>query len=371
MTRWRWQLAIGLAPWLGSCTATTHADDYEVLVPPKDERLCARCPGRPDLRHVPCPPDSAQDSPHDVVVFAMRTFDLGTNASTWSTSYNVGLDQDCSSRPGGKPIQCTPRNPLSVFERLAGGIDNALATQVFYPLIQLEETNPQKLVNDSLERGIGGVLLVIDGWNGLPDDSQVTVRLVPALTTAGGPPAWDGTDRWIAYADRYDPALPGLKVPDTDNKTSTAYVTGGKLVWDARSLSTFRLPFGAAGAIVDVGLAEVVVTGQLVTDTSPRLLTDSVLAGVWSAFLASRRGVHLAQMVAQCDSCEAERITPIIEDLIAEAPDMLLPTSQGAASCDAISVGFLGGYVETAGVAELRPTSTLPQSCAGAEPCKR
>jgi hypothetical protein len=358
-----------MAPWWSSCTATTHADDYEVLMPPEDERLCARCPGRPDLRLVPCPPDSAEDSPHGVIVFAMRTLDLGTNASTWGAGYNVGLDQDCSSRPEGKPIECAARNPLSVFERLAGGVDNALATQVFYPLIQVEETNPQTLINDSLEHGVGGVLLIVDGWNGLPDDAQVTVRLLPALTTVGKPPAWDGTDRWIAYADRYDPALPGMKVPDTDNKTSTAYVTGGTLVWDARSLSTFRLPFGAGGAIVDVGLAQVVVTGRFVDNATPRVLTDSALAGVWSAFLASRRGVHLAEMIAQCDACETARITPIIEDLIAEAPDMLLPASEGATSCDAISVGFLGHYVETAGVAEIRATSTLPKSCEGAEPC--
>jgi hypothetical protein len=369
MMRLRWVLAIGLAPWWSSCTATTHADDYEVLVPPKDERLCARCPGRPDLRHVPCPPDSADDSPHEVVVFAMRTLELGTNASTWSTGYNVGLDQDCSSRPGGKPIQCAPRNPLSVFERLAGGVDNALATQVFYPLIQLEGTNPQSLINDSLEHGIGGVLLIVDSWNGLSDDEQVTVRLVPALTTVGGPPAWDGTDRWIAYADRYDPALPGMKVPDTDIKTSTAYVTGGALVWDARSLLTFRLPFGAGGAVVDMGLADVVVTGRIMDAAAPRLLTDSVLSGVWSSFLASRLGVQLAEMITQCDLCETKRVTPVIENLIYEAPDMLLPSSKGAAACDAISVGFLGSYVETAGVEKLQATSTLPKSCAGAEPC--
>ncbi len=352
-----------------SCVAITHADEYGVVEPPEDDRLCARCSPRPDLRHPPCPPDFATTPGEQVVFFAMKAIDLGTKASLWSAGYNVGLDQDCSARPGGKPVMCTQRNPLTVFERLANGVDNALATQVLYPLLQLEENDPQGLINQSLEAGIGGVLLIIDGWNGLPDDDQVTVRLVPAMTTATGPPAWDGTDRWIAYADRYDPSLPGRNVPDTDNKTDTAYVTQGTLVWDARSLPAFLMPFGAQGALVQVRLAEVAVMGNLRSEQRPRLLTDAVLAGVWSAFLAVRNSRHLAEVIARCDTCEVDRLTPIVEDLLGEAPDMLLPASQGASKCDAISVGFLGNYVEIEAVVDLLPVSSLPKSCVGAAPC--
>jgi hypothetical protein len=321
------------------------------------------------LLHPLCPPDFATTPGDEVVFFAMRAFDLGTKASLWSAGYNVGLDQDCSARPGGKPVLCTQRNPLTVFERLANGVDNALATQVLYPLLQLEDDDPQKFINQSLEVGYGGVLLIMDGWNGLPDDDQVTVRLVPAMTTAAGPPAWDGTDRWIAFADRYDPSLPGRNVPDTDNKTDTGYVTQGTLVWDARSLSAFLMPFGAQGALVQVRLADVVVMGKLQSEERPRLLTDAALAGVWSAFLAARNSRHLAEVIARCDTCQVERLMPIVEDLLAEAPDMLLPASQGASTCDAISVGFLGNYVEIEAVVDLLPVSSLPKSCADASPC--
>lgn len=361
-------IALG-PPWALSCVTITHADEYAVVQPPEDDRLCARCPQRPDLIHPPCPPEGVTTPGDQVVFFAMKSLDLGTKASTWSAGYHVGLDQDCSSRPGGKPVMCTQRNPLTVFERLANGVDNALATQVLYPLLQLEEIDPQEFINQSLELGYGGVLLIVDAWNGLPDDDQVNVRLVPAMTTATGPPAWDGTDRWIAYADRYDPSLPGRNVPDTDNKTDTAYVTKGTLVWDARSLPAFLMPFGAQGALVQVRLADVVVMGTLQPDQRPRLLTDAALAGVWSAFLASRNSRHLAEVIARCDTCEVERLTPIVEELLGEAPDMLLPASEGASRCDAISVGFLGSYVEIEAVADLLPVSSLPNSCADASPC--
>jgi hypothetical protein len=353
-----------MMPLVASCTATTHADDYETVEPPPDERLCAQCASRPDLSHPPCPPESLVPQGDQVVLFAMQALDLGARSSGWTAGYRVGLDQDCSDRPEKRPVQCEPRNLMTQFDRLSNGIDNALATQVFFPIIQSEGLNPQTLINQSLEIGYGGVLLVIDGWNGLPDDDQVGVRMLPMRSTVGmRPPTWDGADRWVAFSDRFDPDLPGKRVPDTDNKTPDAYVTDGTLVWDARAVPAFLLPFGAGGALVDVRLSNVVLTGELKSDQQPRRLVNAVLAGVWSAFLASRNAVRLAEIMGQCDVDEVKRLTPEIEDLIAEAPDMLLPTSQGAATCDAISVGFLGSWVEIDEVAELEPVSAIPQSC--------
>lgn len=350
-----------------SCTAMTHSSEYETFAPPGEERLCALCASRPDLLHPPCPPEPPI-APGDLsVAFAMRSIDLGIRASGWSAGYVVGLDQDCSSRPLGKPVQCAPRSEDIVFERLANGVDNALATQVLYPLLQSEQVNPQELINQTFESAFGGILIVIDGWNGERNDDQVGVRMLPAQTTMEGgkptPPAWDGSDSWVAYADRFDPAFPGRRIPDTDNKTAQGYVTDGTLVWDARSLSAFLMPFGAGRARVDIRLSNVVLVADMVMDGQPRRLDNAVLAGVWSAFLASRNAGQLAEIVAKCDPDEVKRLTPEIEDLMAKAPDMLLPMSQGADACDAISVGFLGSWVEIAEVAGLEPVSKLPRSC--------
>lgn len=345
----------------------THSGEYETYQPEVEVRLCDECSARPDLLHPPCPPESPTQGGNQVVAFAMQAIDLGIRASGWSAGYVVGLDQDCSDRPFGDPVQCQPRSSDSVFARLSNGVDNALATQVLYPLLQKEQVNPQALVNQSLELGLGGVLVFVEGWNGQPDDDQVGVRMLPAMGVwkdgAFATPAWDGSDRWVAFADRFDPAFPDGQVPETDNKTSSAYVTGGTLVWDARSVPAFLLPFGAGGAIVDVRLSNVVFVGELVSDQKPRRIVNAALAGVWSAFLASRNAGRLAEIVAQCDEAEVDRLTPDIEDLIAEAPDMLLPSSKDAAICDGISVGFLGSWVEIAGVAAIEPVSELPKSC--------
>ena len=355
------------------CTALTHADDYDVTASAPDDRICALCPDRPELAHPPCASGVPAPEGEGVYYFALRALDLGTRASGWSEGYQVGLDQDCSDRPDGKPVACTPRTPDSVFETLADGIDNTLATEVLHPLIQQEGVNPQTLMNQSLEAGAGGVLLVIDRWNGTANDDDVGVRLVPSLAVTNadgrGSPSWAGDDVWAVIADRWDPMFPDANVPDTQNKGGTAYVADGVLVWDAREIPDFLLPFGAGGALVDVRLAGVVFTGRLITDQNPKLLLDGVLSGVWSAFLASRNAGRLAEIVSQCDLCAAEAITPFIEDLVHDAPDMLLPSSGGASSCDAISVGFLGSYVESANAGQILPMSAIPQSCAGAEPC--
>jgi len=355
-----------------ACTAVTHADDDAVSDPTPDERICALCPDRPDLAHPPCASGKAAPADEGVYFFALRALDLGTRASGWSEGYQVGLDQDCSDRPAGEPVACVPREPHSPFEFLSDGIDNALATQVLQPLLQETGVNTQTIVNHALEVGGGGVLLIIDHWNGTPNDDVVGVRMVPSLTVSNSgrtQPSWAGDDVWIVLADRWDPAFPDANVPDTQNKGGVAYVANGVLVWDARDVPDFLLPFGAGGAIVDVRLANVVVTGHLVTDHQPVLFLDGVLAGVWSAFLASRNAQRLAEIVTQCDICEAQSWTPFIEDRVHDAPDMLLPTSGGASVCDAISVGFLGSYVQSANVGQILPPSTIPKSCALAPPC--
>jgi hypothetical protein len=355
------------------CTAITNADDYDLAEPSPDERICALCPDHPELAHPPCPSGDSVAAGEGVHYFALRALDLGTRASGWSTNYAVGLDQDCSERPDRVPVMCAPRDPSIVFERLANGIDNALATQVLHPLIQEVGVNPQTLVHQALDSGMGGVLLVINGWNGTPHDDDVGVRLVPSMgvmnTDGRARPSWGGDDVWAVFADRWDPMFPDANVPDTQNKGGKAYVAQGVLVWDAREVPDFLLPFGGEGALVDVRLAGVVFMGRLLTDQHPKILVDGVLAGVWSAFLASRNAGHLAEIVSRCDRCEAEAMTPAIEDLMRDAPDMLLPTSVEATACDGISVGFLGSYVESASVGQILPLGAIAESCAGAPPC--
>lgn len=364
---------------LAACASITHADEFSLAEQKPDVRLCAACPARPDLRHPPCGPAAASPGEDRVVVFAMRALDLGVRASGWHSDYNVGLDQDCSDRPDGLPASCAPRSTKG-WTALGDGVDNALASQVFYPLVEHllaidQRFDVQAQINKSLESGVGNALLVVDGWNGLADDQHVGVRLVSAKGVVNDDgrtqPSWSGDDEWEVYADRWDAEFPGQGVPDAPAKSKNGYVTGGVLVWDARDIQPFQARFTVGQATVEIDLANVVVFGEIASFDQPRKLINAALGGVWSAFLASRKAEALAQIATQCDPCAAKAVAPTVEQLLQVAPDMLLPTSNAPGACDAISVGFLGSYVEARAITRLTPSSAMPASCPDAPPCSR
>jgi hypothetical protein len=377
MTRWHAVVLPALTPVLlpaalASCASFTHADEFDVAASPPDTRLCIACPSRPDLRHPPCYAGANTAEGDQVVVFALRALDLGTRASGWRADYRVGFDQDCSDRPDGLPASCTPRIDTG-WTSLAGGVDNALATQVLYPLIEASGVDFQAALNESLEAGRGTMVLVIDGWNGTIDDEHVGVRLLFATRVVNDDgrtaPSWEGDDEWEVVAERWDPAFPGRNVPATETHSDDAYVTGGILVWDARSIRPFQTTMPLGAARLDLALSNVAVYGQISTAGRPRKLINAALGGVWDSFLASRNASAIAQMAAGCDPCLARQLGPTIEGLLRTAPDMLLPTSPSPGVCDAISIGLLGSWVEVRRIAAIVPSSSLPSPCADAPPC--
>lgn len=366
--------AAALAMLLPACTSYTHADEFEVAEATSEPPLCQLCPAHPELRHPPCAPQSASDSGDLVVVFALRALDLGIRASGWTSGYIVGLDQDCSDRPGGIPTSCVPRTQTG-WASLSGGVDNALATQVLFPLLEDANIDLQVEVNQALDKGQGSILLVVDSWNGQLDDPQVGVRLVPGIKVVNSDgrtqPSWNGDDEWAVFADRWDPDFPGRYVPDSVTKSRDAYVKAGTLVWDARSVHPFGVMFAVGGANVELDLENVVMFGGITTYDRPRQLINAVLGGIWSSFLAYRKAEALAQIAEQCDACAVKDMAPNVERLLQSAPDMLLPTSSAPGVCDAISVGFLGSYLEIGHITSLVPLADMPVSCAGVPACPR
>src|SRR6185437_14546497 len=58
------------------------------------------------------------------------------------------------------------------------------------------------IVSAALVQGRYGVVIQVDGWNGLPDvDSvEVSVHTSPGLS-GGAAPAWNSGDAWLVYPD--------------------------------------------------------------------------------------------------------------------------------------------------------------------------
>ncbi len=353
----------------------THAGDFSVSAKSEPVRLCDACAMRPDLRHPPCPPAMANEGANGIYMFALRSVDIGSEASTWGVDYPIGIDQDCSDRPEGNPVECISPSQTGQWGRLSGGVDNALATQVFYPVQQLTNINPRDRITASLEAGLGVHIVLLDGWNGTPNDPRVGVRMLMTsrLANADGrrQPTWQGDDEWIVYADGWDNDFPAMRIPDTTAKSPDGYVRDGILVWDARALAAFRITFIAiGGGVFEMPLANASLFGRLAMADRPRLLTNGVISGLWNAHFASRSARAITQLGMQCDPCGTVNATPIVEKLIAEASDMLLPSSQGATYCDAISVGLLGNYVEIKAITGIVPAASIPISCADAGVCE-
>jgi hypothetical protein len=262
--------ALGVA----ACQIVTHAHDYGI----PDYGICSTCGYRTDdLRRPPCPPRAAPAG-SDRYVYAWRRISLGGNPETLDRpGYDVGFDQDCSTRaPSGLPAMCEPvfdpdvppsqLIPLPAWAPLPHGIDNSLGQRFIAPLLAFARSfgrsvDVDALLSQALEQGTFGEIVVVDGWNGTADDDDVSATFVGSSHgTQGSPPRWDGEDVWVpnSSADSY----PHLK----------GYVSGGMLVVDSRGLgeedSTFTI--GSASAVLQ---SRLLVRAGAIAPSAMRMVT--------------------------------------------------------------------------------------------------
>ena len=375
---------------LVACTALTHAYDWTVggsSTPAGAQSLCAFCPGHPQLRHAPCPSSGAA-SGENTLVFAVKSVDVGSDKTEWYANnpfYTSGLDLDCSLRePSGAPVWCSGSPGATWHGPLPNGVDNAFAEQVLYPLLPGADVGAA--INSWITNGYGGFVIVVDHWNLQPDDPQVGFRIVPAAGIAGGlQPTFAPNERWVVYADGWDPASPIPSASQSNIVTSSAYVAGGNLVADLRSAGGVYLWFGAgsqARALLQPAAVE--VFGQILPpsgDPSKGGLPATIdQLGVAGVLLDPERDVDphgLPQVVAASapdagnagclpqDYCPQ---TATIAGLLAQGRDMpstLKPASPTA--CDSMSFGVRFYATQIAGVdLSSGQLASCPFSCADA-----
>lgn len=350
---------------LAACSALVDADAFSVGHAEPMTPLCERCPGSVDSRQPPCRPTGG-DGVGSVAFFAVRKLDFGHEQDTWVDGYHAGMDLDCSKRPDGKPVQCKPRAVGEAVVPLPHGVDNGFAQSVIRPIAMEPGFALGSSLAEALELGQGGLLLILDGWNGSNDDPGVGVRLVATQSTTDGLPArWDGTDRWVAFATSWDTNLPG--VPTTSyNETRTGYVADGWLVWDVRERDTLRLTLQSRGAVFRLDLRDGVLLGRLDTTSTPARITEAQFAGTWSLNDAERHAGALGQLAGGCDSALWCPLESAIRERLDEAADMLLPfhkDEDASLACDGISVGIAVEMEETGGVDQL--VDVAAPSCGG------
>ncbi len=136
------------------------------------------------------------------------------------TATGFDLDGVCTG-VGGTPPSCAGS---MLGDGSAQGVDNAFASEIV-PGIGLVVAGFDTLFMSAVTEGRGTPLLRIEGWNGEPDDAQVTASMGAAAVMPPVVPAWDGTDVIPVADTSFSGGVPVLQ--DT-----SAYVAGGVLVME-------------------------------------------------------------------------------------------------------------------------------------------
>lgn len=342
-----------------ACEVFTHADDYAVNATPYSG-WCNECPAtNEDLRHPPCPSSDGVDGDDGQQhVYATRALHFG-HPSDWqganASSFHLGYDLDCSSRPDGVPVLCAPiavdGGPHLPWQSLPHGIDNSLMQRIFAPLYDLAKKAGRDIDLDaeySAQQNSGelGLLVLVRGWNGGADDANVVVDITssPGISPDNGPPRWNGTDRW----DRYDD-IPGMQTRYYSISNMPCYVASGQLVCDYRFAGDVSLRFGSPSLSFRLLVHDVTFAGTIDADHLD-YFTMNARADLASAYDEID---ETAQVLSGCDPVGEAYLESTLGDLLAGAAD--LPSSVGAPvdqTCDSVSFSWaldaqkalLGGY---------------------------
>lgn len=362
-----------------ACQVASHADDFSVRPSQEPFRgVCNECPPTvEDLRRPDCPTDSSVPDDGEVYTYIWRHMRLGAREEEWTgpnrDAYAVGIDQDCSTRPDGLPALCAPR-PLTgalpeeiPWTALPHGIDNSVAQRMFWPLIKKSGgmIDFETQMTQSVDQGGSTIGLVLTEWNGTDDDPQVDARFFSVAGISpdnGGPPRWDGTDRWDVATGGPDPDFPGLNIPDVAFKSDRAYVARGVLVVDLSHLGVSSMVLMNKGARLEVQLHDLVVIAELTKEA----LLPVIGTGKWYYEDMVRSQDAFADFLSGCNPTIRNVLDPLLPDLIAGAMDLRIDDEAPIdAPCEAMSVGY-GADAYRALVGGYRPPTALP-GCEGTE----
>jgi hypothetical protein len=136
----------------------------------------------------------------------------------------VGYDLDGFCTAVAAPSSCT--NPRGgVYDTTVGGTDNAFGLIVVESLQIADASILASFERSIRERGVGAPMLRLEGWNGLPDDEQVTATFAVSVSATVEPIDWASGAVELEPADGFFNPSGMPLARDLD-----AYVTEGRLV---------------------------------------------------------------------------------------------------------------------------------------------
>lgn len=323
----------------GGCSVATGSCQY------KTAGACVSC-SQPGLAHAPCPTGNAPGGEGQAFWYELKSLTLTTDA---------GLDLDCSNRPDAGPVLCQPVSGGN-FSNPASGVDNSLWANTWSLRLDggLLGDLVQAAMNREVFEGKWGALLIVDGWNGEPDDDQVFPRLLFSDgTTTGVAPRWDGSDHWAVPYSGLDGGL-----PDTDFAGGDAYVTHGQLVWDRTTALGASAFFFRNNALEHTGkgtaqlsLFDVVLFGPISKDGVSLTVSggwSSTTAALYPNFLSGRDEALACELRAAAGYNDSISFGGV---LVSDLPSPPFSTACSGTACStpcgAISVAFGLSFVPT------------------------
>lgn len=272
LRRRSWFLAAAIV--VAGCQAIAGIGDHELTVAPTDTPDSGEETGAPGCDHANPPPAPAKDSDpgSGVYVIALRSVDV-TGRRDGGPIVGYDLDQACTGDP--RETRGPSCKSMTVRPDDEGGVDNESA-HLFdetrgVPGAEGLLVGPLR----DLACGAENTLIVITDYNGLADDTNVSVAILEsygiaephpteappdaaACGTAQPPYAaqWNITDRWSVTPGAFN------RNDNRPRTTTRGYVTNFHLVVDARVGVANQFPILVGPRIVQVGTP--VLTGRLV-----------------------------------------------------------------------------------------------------------
>ena len=270
-----------------ACQVVAGIEPVEKVDPPALDRASpdasgdgASAPVDP-CQHALPPPEPDKDDDRDTELppfyLALRTLDVIAKDGDAYRGFDLDGVCTCDKRPGtaaNGASSCAPKLKDCDFD---GGIDNRGAT--LFEQFSPTGFSPSDSANEGIAGGRRGLLLYIKGYNGRPNDRQVTVGVMITYgivdgsgcgTSSGGgrsPPGWCGNDLWT-YPLEY--VKPTTKEPLFQGN---GYVNDGTLVF--RSELPITMFFG--GTTLTFGSP--ITAGVLAKNASGLWTFDALLSG--------------------------------------------------------------------------------------------
>ena len=307
------------------------------------------------------PPDRSKDAGGGgtiQVVAAFNTIDIGIGGSVDAAVPPFGYDLDNTCTCPGPPSCLQPPQPMGA--PVSASCDDSQGRDntdilLFRDLPAAASTGTNQ-IDQGLTAGQYGLVLVISGYNGQENDSEVIVDFYVSNGLArdadGGipTPKFDGTDLWTRDPNSLQGGQPNGQPMYTDR---TAYVSGTVVVAHMPQLPIAfgdRSYLGGAtmqlvGAVI-VGQLEAQPIGDSGSGTVGFALIKGTIAGRWpTSQILSTLATIPTEGGFLCGSDTPNALSyGIIKEVVCAAADIATVSTEDnstpLAPCDAISVGM-------------------------------